>query len=133
MHKAVTAIVTLALLGCTVLLAGCGKKTIFVSNGEIHVQPDGKAWAEIWVKIPAKDGHGYQLVGDTSQDLVVLEHPKGRMAMPDTVRVSDWGETPSLAGSRDDAPVSVYHLVTEDGTEVGCYKRRFARVSLASR
>jgi len=116
-------------LAVVVLLSGCGKPSIQLDT-DASVGPGGQVWGEVWVKIPSDSPKGYRLVGDADQDVVVLEHPTGKMALPDQVATGEiWVNHRLVRTPTGTAPVALYHLCLKDGTEIGYYKRRFARTA----
>lgn len=127
-HKTtLTAIIGLMItLVAGLLLTGCGKSEIKVDS-EGQMQPDGQIWGQVWVRIPTGNTDGYRLVGDSGQDIVSLEHPQGRMALPDRIDPGEIWVNGMMLGVKGSVPVAVYHLCLKDGTEVDYYKRRFAR------
>lgn len=113
-------------LAVVVLLSGCGQPSIKIDS-DASVQSDGTVWGEVWVKLPTDSAEGYQLTGDIDQDVVVLEHPQGKMALPDQVEPGEVWVNHRLMVTPPTVPVALYHLCLKDGTEVNYYKRRFAR------
>lgn len=116
------AIVTAATLGGFMSVAGRASRTIEpFSKVRFVNSPSGEVWAEAWIKDPAILG-GSRLGGDIEQDVVFVDHGRGRMALPDTVPYS-----PARGAKHTDIKISVYHLLDRGGKEVDYYKRRFAR------
>lgn len=125
-----TAIASLVItLTAGMLFSGCGQTGVQIDS-DVSVQPGGEIWGEVWVKLPTDSAKGYRLTGDTSQDVVVLEHPQGKMALPDRVETGEiWVNHRLIVTPTGTAPVAVYHLCLKDGTETAYYKRQFARAN----
>lgn len=110
-------------------LAGCGvRENTPFARVEFVPQPDGTVFAEVWVEAPATEG--CKLEGDTSQDVVALVYPNGRMALPDRVEGTDLPQTQLQQDPTGFVPVGVYHLTNPDtGQEIDYYKRKAARTA----
>lgn len=114
------------------LLTGCGKnENAPFERVEFYSITDGQLVADAWVK---STGPKCALKGDAEQNVVYVEHPRGKWALPDSVEThgeavkNTSGTGPEHVLAPERCPVAVYHLLDETGkVEIGYYKRRFAR------
>ena len=127
MRRSAKVLQVLIALGVATLLTGCGKNDLAPFTKVIQYPLfNGQEVVDAWVRAP---GPKCSLQGDATQNIVFIEHPRGRWALPDSVvglQRDTKQEDHKLVSGR--CPVAVYHLLDETGkVEIGYYKRRFAR------